>query len=216
MFLDTVNNITLEQAVDEPVYAPWSYFPYTDLVHHGCDCCRKAKAWLEAMDFSQLNNASIFTGPRWLLTQYAWGPSIYPMYWCEAVKKKTLDCGALGVLARACFNARGLTCFPLQLVQQYNLEATQHWASRWNEEKSSTHWLREYVMYHEGAAVLQDDNTLKLWDASSGWWLNPDVTTGYGGVRAVRIHTPAGTSVHGYPWGKHTLRANEWTLISTE
>src|SRR3712207_2487200 len=75
------------------------HFPASAIQHHGRPCCRLAREWVFATDFSQLNGESLLTGPRWIRHKYKWGPSKWPIHWCEAVEQKTLDCGALASLA---------------------------------------------------------------------------------------------------------------------
>src|SRR6187551_1969381 len=79
--------------------ATWENFPASSISHHGQPCCEIAREWITGMDFSQLNAGHPLTGPRWLRKLFKWGPSQWPMHWCEAVKEKTLDCGELGALS---------------------------------------------------------------------------------------------------------------------
>jgi hypothetical protein len=189
----------------------WETFPYSCIAHHGEACCDVAREWVLAYDFAQLNGADPLSGPRWLRQKYKWGPSPWPMHWCEAVERKTLDCGALGCMAREVFTARGQTAFPAQFVQQYTTDATSQWAGAWDEEKVSTHWIDEDVIYHEATALVIGDGEVKLFDPSAGWWMNPRQTGGYGALLAVRIFDGEGRT---YKWGDHRLTANSWTKVA--
>ena len=100
--------------------APWENFPYSVLSHHGTACCDIGREWIRSMDFAQLNGADLTSGPRWLRAKYKWGPSPWPMHWCEVVRRETIDCGAHAALSREAFGARGLVAFPAQLVQKYS------------------------------------------------------------------------------------------------
>ena len=189
----------------------WRDFPYSSIAHHGEACCEVAREWVMAYDFAQMNGADSASGPRWLRQRYDWGPSPWPIHWCEAVERDALDCGALGCIAREIFAARGLTSFPAQFVQQYSSEATSQWSGKWDEEDASTHWIDGDVIYHEACALLVGEEEVKLFDPSAGCWVNPRQAGGYGGLLAVRIGTGEG-GIH--RWGAHRLRADEWNRIA--
>ena len=192
--------------------ARWEQFPYSCISHHGAECCDVAREWVMAYDFAQLNGADPSSGPRWLRARYTWGPSSWPIHWCEAVERDTLDCGALGCMAREIFAERGLVSFPAQFVQQYSADATSQWLSKWDEEKVSTHWIDEDVIYHEACALVSGEGELKLFDPSAGWWVNPrQAGGGYGGLLAVRVFEPEGRI---WSWGDYRLQGNSWTKIA--
>src|SRR5574342_271092 len=82
--------------------ARWKVQPPSQLVDHGHDCCRVARAWLVSLDYSLdsvLASADRFRGPGWIRDRYPWGPSRWPLSWCEVVVAEQLDCGALTALA---------------------------------------------------------------------------------------------------------------------
>jgi hypothetical protein len=194
----------------------WDAFPYSCLSHHGQACCEIARDWVLAMDFAQLNGADLSSGPRWLRAKYKWGPSPWPMHWCEAVRRKIIDCGAHAALSREAFAARGLVAFPAQLVQRYSVDATEQWHSSWSEEQASCHWLDGEHIYHEVTALLAGDNEVKIWDGSAGSWLDPrQPGGGYGSVVAVRIFAdPQFVTPDGFPWGMRRLQANAWNQLA--
>jgi hypothetical protein len=216
MFLAAANQ-RLDLIENEVVHTPcpsskWRDFPYSCISHHGTACCDVAREWVLSMDYAQLNGNDPLSGPRWLRVRYEWGPSTWPIHWCEAVKRKTLDCGALACLAHQAFTARGVTSFPAQFVQQYSEDATSQWRCKWDEDEVSTHWIDGEVIYHEGCAVVGADGDLKLWDASAGWWVNHRQTSGYGALLAVRVFDAEGRS---FNWGEHRIAANEWNRVET-
>jgi hypothetical protein len=190
----------------------WRDFPASSIVHHGRLCCHIAREWVFSTDYAQLNGEHPLTGPRWIRHKYKWGPSRWPLSWCEAVEKKQLDCGALAALAREVFTSRGVESYPAQLIQQYSEDSTRHWQKKWDEAEGSVHWLKEELIYHEGCAVLVRDNEIKLWDASAGWWVNPKQFGGYGGLLALRLHAPQ-TAPADFKWGAHLITANQWQKI---
>lgn len=193
----------------------WREFPYSSMAHHGERCCRIAREWVMAIDFSQLNGGSPLTGPRWLRQRYNWGPSPWPMHWCEAVERKTLDCGALASLAHEVFLARGVRSLPAQFIQRYTNDATCHWRQKWAGEGCSHHWIEDDLIYHEGCAVLTGAGEIKLWDASAGWWVNPKQFGGYGGVVALKVFAHGADAPAVLRWGTHLIEPNRWHEIGT-
>ena len=191
----------------------WEHFPASTIQHHGRTCCRLAREWVFATDFSQLNGESPLTGPRWIRHKYKWGPSRWPLHWCEAVEQKTLDCGALASLAHEIFTARGVRNYPAQFVQLYSENSTRHWQQKWGEADCSCHWIQDDLIYHEGCAVEVRGEEVKLWDASAGWWVNPRQAGGYGGLVALRLHSPEASPGATVKWGEHRIALNRWQKI---
>jgi hypothetical protein len=193
----------------------WQQFPHSALSHHGRACCEAAREWVLAMDFAMLNGGDLKSGPRWLRQRYKWGPSPWPMHWCDAVKRKVIDCGAHAALAHEVFAARGLTSFPTQLVQRYSEDATEQWRGKWADEDVSCHWLDGEHIYHEATALLVGEDEVKVWDASSGSWVNPTQAGGYGSLAAIRIFADGQWGGgDGLRWGERRLKPNLWNQIS--
>jgi hypothetical protein len=194
--------------------ARWEGFPFSCLSHHGDACCEIAREWIIANDYAQLNGGDLLTGPRWLRARYEWGPSAWPMHWCDVVERKVIDCGAHAALAHEAFAARGVTAFRAQFVQKYSADATSQWRKKWGDEDVSDHWLGDDLIYHEGNALLVGDEEVKLWDASAGWWLNPRQAGGYGSVVAVRIFADGQWGGgDGFRWGEHRIKPDVWHQI---
>jgi hypothetical protein len=190
----------------------WENFPASYMSHHGAACCDTAREWIIGMDFSQLHGGNSLTGPRWLRSKFKWGPSKWPMHWCEAVKEKTLDCGALGALSHQLFLARGVRSFAAQLILEFNDASTRHWHETWSKENACAHWISEGLIYHEGCAVAVQDNEIKVWDSTATWWVNPKQFGGYAGLLALRVFDLSETPGT-FKWGAHTIPANTWTKI---
>jgi hypothetical protein len=215
-------NTAPSQALDEhraPGWLPserWEDFPYSTLSHHGGACCEIAREWVLAMDFAQLNGADLSSGPRWLRARYTWGPSPWPMHWCEVVRLKTIDCGAHAALSREMFNARGRTAYPAQLVQRYSEDATDQWREKWGQEQVSCHWLDRVHIYHEATALLVDDGEVKIWDGSAGSWIDPRRSSGgYGNVVALRVFAdPPARRREGFAWGDRRIQPNLWNQFA--
>lgn len=195
---------------------PWHNFPISQVSHHGSACCETAREWVAAMDFAQLNGSSPSSGPRWLREKFEWGPSAWPIHWCEILGRKVIDCGAHSALAHEAFQARGVTAFRAQFVQRYSADALDQWRQRWGEQDVSDHWIGEGVIYHEANAILVGDE-LKLWDSSAGSWINPGQQKGYGTLVAVRIVTEPGAAAKpgAYNWADRLIRPDEWTVVDS-
>jgi hypothetical protein len=225
MSLDVVNKISHEETngfhpcgviKHGAVFENWRDFPPTNVSHHGSACCEMAREWLYAMDYTQLNGGSPFTGPRWLRQRYNWGPTVYPIYWCEAVEEKTLDCGALASLSREVFRSRNVRAYPAQLVQQFSTHATAQWQKKWSEKEASTHWINDDVIYHEGCAILTEGNEIKVWDSSAGWWVRPIPQNGYGSLLALRICADERNNISVFQWGDYKIAPNRWQKFETQ
>jgi hypothetical protein len=207
--VDETDLIDVSAAIEK-----WQHFPFSALTHHGGRCCQIAREWILAMDYSQLNGGNLLTGPRWLRHKFKWGPSSWPLHWCEAVEREQLDCGAHASLAHEVFTARGLRSFPAQFIQQFSEDATRQWCEKWGCEGVSTHWVKEDLIYHEGCAVITRDREIKVWDPSAGWWVNPKQFGGYGGLLALRVFTQHATNAPDYfTWGRHQITPNQWQKI---
>lgn len=203
-----------ERAGAAPCHARWQDFPSSLPCHHGGLCCETAREWLVAMDHAQLSGGDLLTGPRWLRKRFEWGPSPWPIHWCEIVERKVIDCGAHSALAHEAFTARGLTAFRAQFIQTYDAHAMAQWRTKWGAEKVSDHWLGDGVIYHEGNALLVGDEEVKLWDASAGWWINPRQAGGYGSLAAVRIFAEGRWGGgDGFRWGDYRIKPNVWREI---
>ena len=204
--------VTLDEVKTAPrASARWEHFPISHLSHHGQACCEIARQWIVAMDFAQLGGGDRASGPRWLRQKYEWGPSPWPIHWCELVERKVIDCGAHSALAHEAFTARGVTAFRAQFVQRYTADAQAQWRTKWGAEQVSDHWLGDDVIYHEGNAILAGDDEVKLWDSSAGCWLNPRQVKGYGSLAAVRLFgDPALGAGEGLRWGDHRIKPGQW------
>lgn len=216
MYLDADRNRD-KAAAGTTVAAPpghrWQDFPVSHLSHHGAACCDVAREWLVANDFAQLNGGDRLSGPRWMRQRTKWGPSAWPLHWCEAVGGASIDCGAHAALAHEAFTARGLVAFRAQFVQRYDADAVVHWRAKWSADSCSDHWLDGDLIYHEGNALLVGDDEVKLWDPSAGWWINPRQGSGYGSLAMVRISTDGRTGGAALRWGTRRLDPDRWCEV---
>lgn len=223
MYLDTVRQATIGTKIVETkkngfhkpieVYEKWQAWQASDISHHGEICCGIAREWITATDFSELGGASLHTGPRWLRQKFIWGASSFPIYWCEAIRKKTLDCGALAALASTIFSARGVRSYRVQMVQRFSKVSTHQWSNSWYDTNEQLRWMNDDLIYHEGCAI-ELDGELKIWDASAGWWVNPESKDGYGALLAVRVSSLSLSPDITFKWGEHCIKAFQWTDVN--
>ena len=199
-----------------PVFDKWKDWHASEISHHGAMCCEIAREWLTATDYSELaSGGGITTGPRWLRQKFNWGASAFPIFWCEAVRKKTLDCGALAALAFEVFKARGVKSYRVQMVQRFSDVATKQWESSWNPGSEPLRWTQEDLIYHEGCAIDPNrDGEIKIWDSSAGWWVDPASKDGYGALLAVRLSGFNLPQDARFAWGAHTINAEQWTAVN--
>lgn len=196
----------IDRAVDH-----WQTFPASDILDHGAACCRIARVWLRRMDASLLNGEDATTGPRWIRQRFKWGPSSWPIHWCEAVEKKVLDCGALAAISRELFASRGIESYATQFIQRYTADASAHWQAKWEGDQDCLpHWIRDELIYHEGCAIVTEQGQLRVWDPTPAWWVKPRQFDGYGAVLALRVSSSGAQVLR---WGDHTVRANRWEKI---
>ncbi len=207
-FTDTKSSVSPQPAT---VYAKWGHWQPSQISHHGRICCEIAREWITSTDFSALSGGNLLTGPRWLREKFNWGASSYPIFWCEAVRKKTLDCGALAALAHEVFAARGVKSRRVQIVQRFSEAATKQWSCSWRENgDAELRWIDRDLIYHEGCAIEVVEGEIKVWDASAGWWVDPKAKTGYGSLIAIRV---TGEPDEVFKWGALVVPANEWATF---
>jgi hypothetical protein len=199
-------------AAKAAVFENWKDWPPSNISHHGRLCCDIAREWITATDYSSLNGGNILSGPRWLRHRFEWGPSTYPVHWCEAVRRKTLDCGALAALAHETFTIRGVKSYRVQLVQRFSRSTTDHWSNSWHLGDASKLWINNDVIYHEGCAVAIGANEIKVWDASAGWWIDPKPGDGYGTLLAIRVC--ASPRLLDLAWGTHSITPSTWQTVN--
>jgi hypothetical protein len=74
--------------------------------------------------------------------------------------------------------------------------------------------MNDDLIYHEGCAVETGDGEIKIWDASAGWWIDPNSKDGYGALLAIRLSAFNLSSDVNFTWGQHQLNACQWTNIN--
>ena len=198
-------HVALHAAIDG-----WRDVPRSVMADHGERCCRTAQEWFLAMDYSHMGAGDVLTGPRWIRQRYTWGPTRWPLHWCEALEKKTLDCGALAALAQVAFLSRGVRCHTAQLIQRYTGDDSRNWRRNWEERDAGVSWIKDDLVYHEACAVEAGGAEVRIWDPTASWWVNPKQFEGYGSVLALRILVAEQPQVGQYTWGRHRIPPNQW------
>ncbi len=152
--------------------------------------------------------------PSWLSQLFQWGPSVWPISWCQVVKEKTIDCGVFAALAREVFTAQGFDVYPAQALLSYNENCTNHWKDLWKTgmnkvEKRKTGevfpWVGNKVVYHELCLIELSNQQAKFYDSTFGHWFEPTKRDGFGALISVRSECPRLLR-----WGNHNLSCGEW------
>lgn len=190
----------------------WEKIQPSAILDHGKMCCKMAREWLLAMDLSLRVNDCPICAPRWIRERYEWGPSHWPLYWCEVEGSNMLDCVALAALAREIFLARGVIAFPVQLVQQFSEQDLHHWRKKWLKAGQSPDWIIGTHVYHEACAVVVHENYIKIWDPTDNFWIYPDQYPGYGATLAIRVIAPF-SAPNILVWGNHQIIPNQWIMV---
>jgi hypothetical protein len=165
---------------------------------HDSGCCLEAREWLLLVNASRCRLSNT-TAPGWLRDRYDWGPSRWPLHWCEAVRSKELDCGALADMAEECLRGEGLTTARAQVIKSFSPTDVDHWTRRWREAGGATWWIGEGIIYHEDVAIVGQE--LRLFDPTNSAWVHESALRGYGRIIAIRF-IPAITGVDG-SWGAY-------------
>jgi hypothetical protein len=149
--------------------------------------------------------------PRWITERWAWGPTRWPLTWCEAVRGHELDCGALAHLAAVAFCETDRTTVRVQLVQSVDAELAEQWAARWAVVPEAPRWIWGSLAYHEEVGVVVD-SSLRLWNPTDGRWREAALAAG-GHVVALRVlpdpHAP-GSYPQELHWDAHSLTVGGW------
>lgn len=197
------------RAVREATEA-WAMMPYSAFASHDGPCCMIARRWFRAMDIGLRPAGQVLAGPTWIRVRCTWGPCRWPLYWCQAAQAKQLDCGALAALARYLFAERGVTAYPVQLVQEFSIQACEQWSASWRNSGCNPNWIAGRLAYHEVVGIEIGDE-VRIWDPTDNCWLSRS-DAGYASTRAVRINA----AVHSaFFWQGIPLIGNQWSVLPT-
>jgi hypothetical protein len=195
----------------ETVIARWD-FPPSEISDHGRRCCADAQDWFALMDRSSSKDRAAPVTPAWMNHRWTWGAGRWPLHWCQAVRMKELDCGALAAFARRALEGRSVPHATVQLVQLYTDEACAHWERTWSAEGGSTRWLAPPLVYHEAVALEHPaTGEIQLWDPSRGRWMDEPEVIGYGTNVAARVWPGPGWK-RPLAFGGSTLVDGAWSV----
>ncbi len=189
----------------------------SEITHHDGRCCVEAREWFLGWARS-MEAASLVEGgmraPTWLSDRFEWGPSAWPIPWCELIEQKVIDCGVFAALAREVFLAQGTPAFPAQAVIRYSDRCTRHWQQYWKEGDPGTSrelfpWVGSELVYHEICVVESKPGVARFYDSTWGNWYIPQSRLGYGSLVALRAFCSEDLQ-----WGKYQIRPLEWLVIS--
>lgn len=176
-------------------------------IDHGSACCRTARRWLGAVHAAGAPSAPL-TGLGWIADMYPWGPTRWPISWCELVEQEKLDCGAQAAVAREVLRDSGFAALGVQLLIRANTTDIGHWRRTWTDGGVAPNWLFERLYYHEAVGIAADG--LAVFDPTRNWRIPPDAATGDGTVAAIRVTGSPSPTVR---WGRHELTVGDWTLV---
>lgn len=216
----------------EPNARLWFEHPSSSIVHHESRCCEEARLWLLSYARSmEIRNGAMadLHAPTWLSKVFEWGPSKWPISWCQLVREKMIDCGAFAALAREIFAAQGVEAHGAQVLLSYNSTCTGHWQHFWDEHKRKHlekqkrmnrsqaelearrdffPWIGNKVVYHEIVVIEQKDGTARFYDSTWGHWYQPESRNGFNSLLAVRSECSRLLR-----WDRHLLSCGEWVVL---
>ncbi len=213
--IQTQSALIQELVREETLLTRWFEHPASSILHHDDLCCAEARLWFLAYARSmEIRTLSQFTikAPTWLSKLYTWGPSEWPISWCELVKESVLDCGVFAALAREVFTAQGHLAHPAQALLSYNEHCTSHWKALWEPQNKKNAdffpWIGTDLVYHELCVLEMPDGRAKFYDSTLGNWYVPEQRLGIGAVLALRTECPRLLR-----WGDKTFSCGEWVEI---
>jgi hypothetical protein len=201
----------------EEFYSRWVEHPSSSILHHERECCEEARLWFLSYARSMEGwTASRYRmrPPNWLSRTFTWGPSVWPISWCQLLHEKTIDCGVFAALAREVFKAQGFEAHPAQALLSYNENCTLHWKDLWKKGMKKIDrrkngevfpWVGNVIVYHEVCVLEMPDGQAKIYDSTFGNWFEPVKRTGFGALLSVRSECPRLLE-----WGDKILSSGEW------
>lgn len=175
---------------------------------HSALCCSEAREWFLSMDRAcQVQNRTV---PAWLKQHFEWGPSGWPLYWCEAMEAKKLDCGALTALALEALTARKTHAAVCKTIRKFDARSVAQWRRVWGRAGFGADWAAGEYAYHETCAILSGGRVV-VWDPSEGTVVIPDMLAGYGSTVAIKVQGAGPASL---PWGHLHIPMNQWVTLN--
>jgi len=183
-------------------------------VHEG-PCCRAAREWFLAT----ARSAFSLWGPEpaWIGRRWSWGPTSWPLHWCEVVERRELDCGALAELAALAWSCTGANVWRVQLVEEAGQEWIEEWQTRWQAAATAPEWIWGERFYHEVVGIAAADSSLRLWDPSAGGWRAEPLespTRRILAIRMLRLSGPGFSPQPGLSWRGIEVPVGRWSVVA--
>ena len=183
------------------------------LSSHGGQCCDVAGGWFRSMARAAANEFDPHPWP--VASRWPWGPTRWPLYWCEAVIAKELDCGALAALSAVALSEAGRETLRVQLLQRFSREFTEHWERRWRATPDSQPWIWGDLAYHE-VVGLKAGESLRLWNPTESCWITASAQPQTGRILAMRVlpNEGAGNAPREIYWEGNGIPLGQWAPLS--
>jgi hypothetical protein len=213
-------NVRQELFENEANFARWVEHPSSSILHHDDRCCEEARLWFlsyaRSMEIGAISQFNIKT-PAWLSRLFTWGPSEWPIAWCQLVRQQVIDCGVFAALAREIFQAQGHSVHPAQALLSYNPSCTSHWKNLWKNENRKIKkfqrdklfpWVGDELVYHEVCVLEMPDGEARIYDSTFGQWYLPQSRVGFAALLAIRTECPRLLL-----WGGKVMCHGEWVEV---
>jgi hypothetical protein len=197
----------------EEHFREWVEHPASSILHHDQRCCEEARLWFLAYARSMEAGPEAHGGiraPTWLSKHFSWGPSKWPIAWCQLVEEDVVDCGVFAALAREVFTAQGHQAHPAQALLSFNPTCTEHWRGLWKkkDDVKTFPWIGNRVVYHELCVLELPGGEGRIYDSTWGAWYEARQRVGFGAVLAIRTECPRLLR-----WGGKILSCGEWVSV---
>jgi len=198
--------------------------PPSVILSHRGPCCLTAYSWFSAV--ARGAAALHPEGPSWINDIWQWGPTHWPLHWCEVAAADVADCGALACLAALAFRAAGESVLPAQLLELYDESTIANWRAMWQQDGHNPQWLFGCLAYHEAVAVVRRPKPgsngrldIRIWDPTNSRWLEWRANGGYGTSVAVKVcdESPQHSRLarlHRFVWGGRLVSPNRWAILA--
>ncbi len=150
--------------VDEDL-ARIDMIPTSRIGDHGRSCCLDARCTLLARLRHQPDIGSRLAAVPSLI---AWGPTRWPLVWCELVRDDELvgDCGVHADVASILLHDAGVAHARGRAAIRPEATFAEHWRAAWRAAGASEEWIRTVVSHHE---ILRIGT--QWWDPTEARWL---------------------------------------------
>ena len=214
--------------------------PHSILTDHG-ECCKLARDWLicthRSMSFNH-SEAIDLIAPHWLKRKFRWGPVQWPISWCEAVRKRDIDCGVFAAFAREIMSGSlyqqasrtssdhylidehddndeienlqmRFAIYPAQIILDQPKTYTEQWSILWAHVSQNISWIGSSSAYHEVCALADlATGRVRIYDPTEAHWLDPVLERGINNVIGVKVNAPCMLE-----WGAYLVGQDQWVTL---